>query len=151
MPGPESRKTDLPVSESMRLILEIRPSNGLGNRGGLSSSRAPLLRLSVSRPNGCESCGKEFYVMHHRRTTRRYRAFQKRSNLLILLAPRPGLEPGTCPLGGGRAIQLCHRGEGMKCTLPKRSKYGIELVIFTCFIFSVSGYNSMLRMARSRT
>ena len=26
------------------------------------------------------------------------------------LAPRPGLEPGTYPLGGGRAIQLCHRG-----------------------------------------
>ena len=26
------------------------------------------------------------------------------------VVPRPGLEPGTCPLGGGRAIQLCHRG-----------------------------------------
>ena len=26
------------------------------------------------------------------------------------LAPRPGFEPGTCRLGGGRAIQLCHRG-----------------------------------------
>ena len=27
------------------------------------------------------------------------------------MAPRPGFEPGTCPLGGGRAIQLCHRGK----------------------------------------
>ena len=26
------------------------------------------------------------------------------------LAPREGLEPSTCRLGGGRAIQLCHRG-----------------------------------------
>ena len=24
--------------------------------------------------------------------------------------PRRGFEPLTCPLGGGRAIQLCHRG-----------------------------------------
>ncbi len=32
------------------------------------------------------------------------------SNLLILLVPRTGVEPVTCPLGGGRAIQLCHRG-----------------------------------------
>ena len=27
------------------------------------------------------------------------------------VAPRRGFEPLTCPLGGGRAIQLCHRGE----------------------------------------
>ena len=26
------------------------------------------------------------------------------------MAPRRGFEPLTCPLGGGRAIQLCHRG-----------------------------------------
>jgi hypothetical protein len=26
------------------------------------------------------------------------------------MAPRAGFEPATCPLGGGRAIQLCHRG-----------------------------------------
>ena len=26
------------------------------------------------------------------------------------VAPREGFEPSTCPLGGGRAIQLCHRG-----------------------------------------
>ena len=26
------------------------------------------------------------------------------------VAPREGLEPSTYPLGGGRAIQLCHRG-----------------------------------------
>ncbi len=25
------------------------------------------------------------------------------------VAPREGLEPSTCRLGGGRAIQLCHR------------------------------------------
>ena len=25
--------------------------------------------------------------------------------------PRAGFEPATCPLGGDRAIQLCHRGE----------------------------------------
>ena len=30
------------------------------------------------------------------------------------LAPRPGFEPGTCRLGGGRAIQLCHRGSRAK-------------------------------------
>ncbi len=27
----------------------------------------------------------------------------------IILALRAGFEPATCPLGGGRAIQLCHR------------------------------------------
>ena len=26
------------------------------------------------------------------------------------VVPRRGFEPLTCPLGGGRAIQLCHRG-----------------------------------------
>ena len=26
------------------------------------------------------------------------------------MVPRTGVEPVTCPLGGGRAIQLCHRG-----------------------------------------
>lgn|GEM_PF-6115826 len=26
------------------------------------------------------------------------------------MVPRRGFEPLTCPLGGGRAIQLCHRG-----------------------------------------
>ena len=33
----------------------------------------------------------------------------------VRLAPREGLEPSTCPLGGGRAIQLCHRG-GLQLT-----------------------------------
>ena len=28
----------------------------------------------------------------------------------ILQAPRAGFEPATYPLGGDRAIQLCHRG-----------------------------------------
>lgn len=27
------------------------------------------------------------------------------------MVPRSGFEPETCPLGGGCAIQLCHRGE----------------------------------------
>lgn len=30
-------------------------------------------------------------------------------NLLISLVSRAGFEPATCPLGGGCAIQLCHR------------------------------------------
>ena len=28
------------------------------------------------------------------------------------LVPRAGFEPATCPLGGDRAIQLCHRSMG---------------------------------------
>ena len=27
------------------------------------------------------------------------------------MVPRAGFEPATCPLGGDRAIQLCHRGQ----------------------------------------
>ena len=27
------------------------------------------------------------------------------------MVPRTGVEPVTCPLGGGRAIHLCHRGK----------------------------------------
>ena len=27
------------------------------------------------------------------------------------MVPRAGFEPATCPLGGDRAIQLCHRSE----------------------------------------
>ena len=30
------------------------------------------------------------------------------------MVPRRGFEPLTCPLGGGRAIQLCHRGLSVK-------------------------------------
>ena len=48
--------------------------------------------------------------LHLQRTTGINHESGNRRNLLILLAPRPGFEPGTCPLGGGRAIQLCHRG-----------------------------------------
>lgn len=40
------------------------------------------------------------------------------SNLLILLVPRTGVEPVTCPLGGGRAIQLCHRGLSGRSIAP---------------------------------
>jgi hypothetical protein len=34
----------------------------------------------------------------------------KSEKITINLASRRGFEPPTCPLGGGCAIQLCHRG-----------------------------------------
>ena len=38
---------------------------------------------------------------------------------ISLVVPRSGFEPLTCPLGGGRAIQLCHRG--MVRSIPRQS------------------------------
>ena len=38
---------------------------------------------------------------------------------LSIVVPRSGFEPLTCPLGGGRAIQLCHRG--MVRSIPRQS------------------------------
>ena len=37
---------------------------------------------------------------------------------LRLLAPRAGFEPATFPLGGGRAIRLCHRGALIPIVAP---------------------------------
>lgn len=34
-------------------------------------------------------------------------------DVLCRMAPRAGFEPATYPLGGDRAIQLCHRGMGL--------------------------------------
>ncbi len=39
------------------------------------------------------------------------------------MAPRRGFEPLTCPLGGGRAIQLCHRGETSGTGLKRQAYY----------------------------
>jgi len=36
--------------------------------------------------------------------------FARTSEGFVDMAPRRGFEPLTCPLGGGRAIHLCHRG-----------------------------------------
>ena len=36
----------------------------------------------------------------------------------LFMVPRTGVEPVTCPLGGGRAIQLCHRGGSGRSIAP---------------------------------
>ena len=43
-------------------------------------------------------------------------------DVLCRMAPRAGFEPATYPLGGDRAIQLCHRGMGL--ILPLISAIG---------------------------
>ena len=43
-------------------------------------------------------------------TVRNPASSEDTANMLRDVAPREGFEPSTCPLGGGRAIQLCHRG-----------------------------------------
>lgn len=41
---------------------------------------------------------------------------------LFFMVSRAGLEPATCPLGGGRAIQLRYR-DSIGCVDVKRAKY----------------------------
>ncbi len=42
------------------------------------------------------------------------------------MVPRVGVEPTTFPLGGGRAIQLCHRGRN---SLDKKLRlYGFAML-----------------------
>ena len=95
----------------------------------------------------------------------------------FLMAPRPGFEPGTCPLGGGRAIQLCHRGEELvldwlqhicraslsHLSCPRRTNYFVArfarlialrslsvfcaLLLSFCFFLSLPLVMSLLRLS----
>ena len=49
------------------------------------------------------------------------------------LVPRRGFEPLTCPLGGGRAIQLCHRGLSLQSiALAARPLYLHRPITYSC-------------------